>query len=65
MHSLLDKNVSRLHLLLVRENDSAFAVDLCSTNGTHVGGERVRRVKLSPGTELRIGTGVMMRWGEA
>jgi hypothetical protein len=65
VHSLLDKNVSRLHLLLVREDGNTFAVDLCSTNGTYVGEERVRRVKLLAGAEVRVGTGVFMRWGDA
>jgi len=62
VHTLLDENVSRLHLLLVREDGNIFAVDLCSTNGTFVGKERIRRAQLSPGMELRLGFGVTMRW---
>jgi hypothetical protein len=62
VHGFLDKNVSRLHLLLIREEGTVFAVDLCSTNGTFVQDREIRRVELRPGLELRIGTGVTMRW---
>lgn len=53
--ALMDANVSRMHMLLVREHAETFAIDLCSMNGTWIGRERVRRVRLSPGMQLRLG----------
>jgi hypothetical protein len=55
--------ISRAHVLLVRDTDGVFAFDLCSTNGTRVGGQRIRRYRLADaGTTLELGKKVVFRW---
>jgi hypothetical protein len=51
-----DPNVSREHLRIERTVEGTLVVDLGSTNGTFVNGERVRRRLLRPGDRIRIGT---------
>jgi hypothetical protein len=50
-----DPNVSRQHLRVARTAEGMLVVDLNSTNGTFVNGERVRRHLLRPGDRIRIG----------
>jgi DNA-binding NtrC family response regulator len=52
---LADPTVSRYHLELAREPDGLHVVDLGSRNGTWVGGVRVERAVIPPGTTLRLG----------
>jgi pSer/pThr/pTyr-binding forkhead associated (FHA) protein len=47
--------VSRLHCRLAASAGEIEAVDLSSTNGTYVNGERVSRGTLKDGDRLRIG----------
>jgi hypothetical protein len=55
--------ISRAHVLLVRDREDVFAFDLCSTNGTRVGGQRIRRYRLSDaGSTLELGKKVTFRW---
>ncbi len=55
--------ISRAHVLLFHDRDDVFAFDLCSTNGTRVGGQRIRRHRLSDGgTTLELGKKVVFRW---
>jgi hypothetical protein len=55
--------ISRAHVLLVRDREDVFALDLCSTNGTRVAGQRIRRHRLSDaGTTLELGKKVIFRW---
>lgn len=55
--------ISRAHVLLFHDRDDVFAFDLCSTNGTRVGGQRIRRHRLSEGgTTLELGKKVVFRW---
>ena len=55
--------ISRAHVLLVRDHDDVFAFDLCSTNGTRVAGQRIRRYRLSDaGSTLELGKKVSFRW---
>jgi hypothetical protein len=55
--------ISRAHVLLVRDRDDVFAFDLCSTNGTRVAGQRIRRYRLSDsGATLELGKKVVFRW---
>jgi hypothetical protein len=55
--------ISRAHVLLVRDHDDVFAFDLCSTNGTRVAGQRIRRYRLSEaGSTLELGKKVSFRW---
>jgi hypothetical protein len=55
--------ISRAHVLLVRDHGEVHAFDLCSTNGTRVGGQRIRRHRLNDsGTTLELGKKVIFRW---
>jgi hypothetical protein len=62
----LNESVSRVHLLLLREQGAVYAFDLASTQGTFAGGEPVRRVKLrdSGSAELRLASRepVFLEW---
>ena len=50
-----DPNVSRRHAEIVQEGSTYWLVDLGSTNGTEVDGQRVRRVRLADGSRFTIG----------
>lgn len=55
--------ISRAHVLLIRDRDGVYALDLCSTNGTRVTGRRIRRQILSDeGATLELGKKVTFRW---
>jgi hypothetical protein len=55
--------ISRAHVLVVRDKDDVYAFDLCSTNGTRAGGQRIRRYRLSDaGSTLELGKKVLFRW---
>lgn len=55
--------ISRAHVLVLRDQGDVFAFDLCSTNGTRVGGQRIRRHRLvDGGTTLEMGKKVVFRW---
>jgi pSer/pThr/pTyr-binding forkhead associated (FHA) protein len=47
--------VSRLHCRLEAGADNLDVIDLSSTNGTYVNGERVTRARLTSGDRLRVG----------
>ena len=50
-----DPNVSRRHAEIVQEGSTWWLVDLGSTNGTEVDGQRVRRVRLADGSRFTLG----------
>jgi len=50
-----DPQISRIHLKIVREEGEAYAFDMGSHNGTFVGHQQVKAVRLSEGMEIRIG----------
>jgi len=50
-----DANVSRRHAEIVQEGSTYWLVDLGSTNGTEVGGQRVKRARLDDGSRFTIG----------
>ena len=52
---LNDANVSRKHAEVRQEGATYWVVDLDSTNGTEVNGERVERAKLSDGDRITLG----------
>jgi hypothetical protein len=55
--------ISRAHVLIVRDRGEVYAFDLCTTNGTRVGGQRIRRHRLEDaGTTLELGKKVTFRW---
>ncbi len=47
--------VSRLHCLVVADDERLEVEDLGSTNGTFVNGRRIRRAVLANGDRLRVG----------
>jgi hypothetical protein len=51
-----DPNVSRRHAELQRRGSDWYVVDLDSTNGVSVNGERARSTRLAPGDEIALGT---------
>jgi FhaA, N-terminal domain/FHA domain len=51
-----DPNVSRRHAELRQEGSSYWIVDLDSTNGVEVNGQRVKRAKLSSGDSFTVGS---------
>src|SRR4051812_46279349 len=51
-----DANVSRRHAELRQEGSTYWIVDLDSTNGVEVNGERVKRARLSPGDSFTVGS---------
>jgi hypothetical protein len=57
--------VSRAHLLLVVEQGHLFAFDLASSNGTRVGGERIRRFRIPErGAAVELGHKLMLVVGK-
>jgi DNA-binding NtrC family response regulator len=52
---LRDSAVSRYHLELRRAAEGIAVVDLGSSNGTWIGGVRIERAIVPPGTRLRVG----------
>lgn len=60
-------SLSRRHCRLVPRSDGVTVVDLASSNGTYIDGERVDRGLLTPGCELRLGSAVrfvLLRQGD-
>jgi FHA domain-containing protein len=51
-----DANVSRRHAELRQEGTSFWIIDLDSTNGVEVNGQRVKRSKLEPGDRFTVGS---------
>lgn len=50
-----DEKASRQHFRIEKDGESYKVVDLGSTNGTEVNGEKVAEARLRPGDRLRIG----------
>ncbi|HSO00220.1 MAG TPA: FHA domain-containing protein, partial [Candidatus Nanopelagicales bacterium] len=63
LRTVLSTHISRTHLLLLREGHDIFALDLCSTNGTRQGGQKVRRVNIPmEGAAITLGPELTMIW---
>jgi len=52
---LSDDTVSRRHCQIIREGDNYILQDLQSTNGTFIGGVRIKEAYLKPGLEFTLG----------
>jgi len=62
---LTDQTVSRRHAELRSENGVTVLVDLHSANGTYVNGVRLTRpVRLKHGDQIRLGSTLLVYWGE-
>jgi len=57
---LLDVTVSRRHLEIERVGDRFLIRDLDSTNGTSVGGTRIKEAFLSPGSTIKAGNAELL-----
>jgi hypothetical protein len=58
---LPDRQVSRTHARITRENDGFYVIDLGSKNGTYVNGMPVKdRVKLQDGDEIQVALSVRL-----
>ena len=55
-----DTEVSRRHAEIRREGDVCTVVDLGSSNGTYVNGERVERHALASGDRLQVGSTLIL-----
>lgn len=63
LRAVLSTHISRTHLLLLREGSEIYAIDLCSTNGTRQGGQKVRRVAIpAEGAAITLGPELTMIW---
>lgn len=61
--ALDDPSLSRVHALLVCENDKLLLIDTASYNGTRIVGEhRARVIELDRDLELQIGKHTRVRW---
>lgn len=56
---LVEDMVSRRHARILVDDEGVAIEDMGSTNGTFVNGERVKRVRLSEGDRVLIGTSIM------
>jgi hypothetical protein len=57
-----DLRLSRVHLLLVREQTTCWAVDTASGNGTTAHGRRIRHHALGLASRLSLGRAIEMTW---
>lgn len=57
-----DRSLSRVHLIVVRDEDGLWAVDTASRNGTHVGGRQVSAIQLDQEVEMTLAHSMSMRW---
>ncbi|WP_437681193.1 FHA domain-containing protein [Sorangium sp. So ce131] len=63
LRAVLSTHISRTHLLLLRDGAEIMALDLCSTNGTRYGGQKVRRVMIpAEGLALTLGPELTLIW---
>lgn len=57
-----ESQLSRVHLLIIRDGDHLLAVDTASINGTHVGGRAILAYRLEDGTTLDLGGELQLVW---
>ena len=57
-----ESELSRVHLLLVRDGDDVVAIDTASTNGTLVGGRERRICALQDGDVLSLSSDLELVW---
>lgn len=57
-----DESISRIHLCLVQDPTGLWAVDMASTNGTRVDGDKVRAIRLGRNANLTLARSTKLRW---
>jgi hypothetical protein len=57
-----DRSLSRVHLIVLRDEDGVWAVDTASRNGTHLEGRPVAAVQLDHELELTLANAMALRW---
>lgn len=57
-----ERRLSRIHLLVVRDGDSVWAIDSASTNGTEHDGQPIRWIRLGGQTRLRLASSLTLAW---
>lgn len=60
-----DRHLSRVHLCVILDEDGLWAVDLASTNGSRLDGERFRTAKLGRQAKLSLPGHLTVRWTAA
>lgn len=60
----IDKNVSRVHLLLVRIGCDVWAIDTGSTNGVRKNGKSIEALILEDSDRLEFGSNMMLDWAK-
>ncbi|MBK9259464.1 MAG: FHA domain-containing protein [Polyangiaceae bacterium] len=60
----IDKNVSRVHLLLVRIGSDVWAIDTGSTNGVRKAGKGVEALILEDHDRLEFGSNMILDWAK-
>jgi hypothetical protein len=59
---LLDRALSRVHLLVLELDGALYGIDTASRNGTWCGGQRVRAVRIQPGLSLSLAGKATVEW---
>ncbi|MBN2358066.1 MAG: FHA domain-containing protein [Deltaproteobacteria bacterium] len=59
---LTSDQLSRVHLLIVRDGDDVLAIDTASSNGTTIEGQPFRRARLINGARLVLGGALTLGW---
>jgi hypothetical protein len=57
-----DRSLSRVHLLVIRDDDGVWAVDTASRNGTFLSGRLVTAVQLDKQLELMLAQAMALSW---
>ncbi len=57
-----DEGVSRHHAKVIRKGDTLIVMDLGSTNGTYVDGERIQVLTLTDGLKIQVGTATILQF---
>jgi hypothetical protein len=60
----IDKNVSRVHLLLVRIGSDVWAIDTGSTNGVRKDGKHIEALILEDTDRLEFGSNMVLDWAK-
>jgi hypothetical protein len=60
-----DSQVSRVHILLIRDQEDVLAIDTASTNGSRINGEYQKFKVLEEGDEIELGDGMRFLWSTA